>query len=265
MAVAVLAVVTVYTLDRGGTTEAVDLSDVSAKDGAIEDLQVEVVERYPHARDAFTQGLLWHDGMLYESTGQHGASSLRLVDLLSGQSHRRIDLDRKLFGEGLALVGDRLIQLTYTSGKALVYRKDDFAKIAEFTYEGEGWGLCYDGKRLFMSNGSAFLDVRHPDTFKLEKRIEVTIRGRPQALINELECVGQYIYANVWEYEQILRIDAATGRVDAIIEASGLLEPSVRRRVDVLNGIAYMPERETFLITGKYWPQLFEVRFVPRS
>ena len=261
-ALAALAVVAICTLERGDTASQDNMIDDGAQN--IEMLRVEVVERYPHARDAFTQGLLWHDAMLYESTGLEGQSSLRQVDLLSGQVHRRVDLDHSLFGEGLALVGERLIQLTWTNGKALVYRKTDLEKVAEFDYEGEGWGLCHDGERLFMSDGTSTLTIRDPRTFAVIGRVPVTIRGRPQANINELECVGQYIYANIWGYEDIIRIEAETGRVTAIINGTNLLEAKVRRTVDVLNGIAYMPERERFLITGKNWPTLFEVRFVPR-
>jgi glutaminyl-peptide cyclotransferase len=260
VAVAVLAVVAIYTLDRDNPVELVAMDDNRA---TIEELEVEVIARYPHARDAFTQGLLWHGGMLYESTGQRGQSSLRQVELATGQSQRRIELDPTLFGEGLALVEDRLIQLTWTAGKALVYRRSDFQQIAEFDYQGQGWGLCYDGRQLYMSDGSSELSIRDPDSFAEKGRLQVTIRGRPQARLNELECAGGQIYANVWEYEQILRIDPQSGRVTAIIEATGLLDPGERRRVDVLNGIAHAPERDSFFLTGKYWPTLFEVRFKP--
>ena len=260
LALAMVGVILVYWLERGESTENDTMRYDSSDD--IEMLRIQVVERYPHARDAFTQGLVWHDNMLYESTGQYGASTLRLVDLLSGQLHRRVDLDAEFFGEGLARVGDRLIQLTWHEGKALVYRLDNFEKVAEFDYQGEGWGLCYDGQKLFMSDGSAFLTVRHPETFAQQGRIQVTIRGRPQAGLNELECVDGLIYANVWQYDQILRIDKNTGRVTALIEGAGLLDESVRHTVDVLNGIAYMPERKRFLITGKYWPFIFEASFV---
>lgn len=261
-ALALLAVLAIFALGRGEDKESVEMTDPSS--ATIEMLRVEVVERYPHARDAFTQGLLWHNGMLYESTGQRGESSLRMVDLLTGQVQRRVALEKRLFGEGLARVGDRLIQLTWTEGRALVYRLEDFAKVSEFAYEGHGWGLCYDGEKLFMSDGTSTLTIRNPETFAVEGRLRVTVRGRPQDRINELECVDGQIYANVWEYDDIIRIDSKTGRVTAVISASGLLETSVRRTVDVLNGIAYLPERERFAITGKYWPYLFEVRFVPR-
>lgn len=260
-ALAIVAVAVIYLLDGGDADDGVT---VRSGGQDIEMLRVDVIERHPHARDAFTQGLLWHGGRLYESTGMRGRSTVRLVDLLTGQTERQLELDPGLFGEGLALVNDRLIQLTWTSGKALVYRRDDFTKVAEFAYQGEGWGLCHDGKHLYMSNGSDTLTVRDPDTFQIIERRQVTIRGRPQGRLNELECVNGQIYANVWEYDQIIRFDPATGQVNAIIDSSRLLSPDERQSVDVLNGIAYMAEREHFLITGKYWPYVFEVRFVPR-
>ena len=257
-----IAVVAIYTLDRGNQAKTLEM----AGDGSdsVEMLRVKVVERYPHDVESFTQGLVWHNGTLYESSGMRGKSSLRQVELLSGQLQRKVALAPTLFGEGLARVGDRLVQLTWTSGKGLVYRRDDLQQIGEFSYPGQGWGLCYDGTHLIMSDGTAYLRFLDPTSFKQRGRIQVTIRGRPQTQINALECVGDKVYANVWEYDEILRIDRETGRVEAIIDASGLLTPAQRGKVDVLNGIAYMPERKRFLLTGKYWPYLFEVDLVPR-
>lgn len=236
----------------------------SADNRALESLRVRVIERYPHARDAFTQGLFWHDNALYEGTGGNGDSSLRLVDLTTGNVLRQAPLNRQFFGEGIALVGDRIIQLTWQSQRALVYDVRDFKRVGEFSYKGEGWGLCYDGRRLIMSDGSARLQFRDPRTFTLQGQVQVTINGRPQSRLNELECVDGQIYANVWQYEQIVRIDPETGYVTALIDASGLLDESERADVDVLNGIAYLPDRKHFLITGKLWPYLYEVEFVPR-
>ncbi len=230
----------------------------------IELLKTRIVERYPHARNAFTQGLIWRDNTLYESTGMRGESTLRQVDLLSGQPDRQLDLAPTLFGEGIALVDDRIIQITWTSGKAFVYRKTDFEKIGEFSYKGQGWGLCFDGKRLIMSNGSEYLTFRDPDTFAKLGQVAVTINGRRQRELNELEYVDNAVYANVWGYDQIIRIDPGTGRVNAIIEAKELIPRAERPHDNVLNGIAYMPEKDRFLITGKYWPTMFEVEFVPR-
>ncbi len=223
---------------------------------------VRVRGEFPHARDAFTQGLLWHDGKLYESTGQYRQSSLRRVDLASGAVEQQRDLASDLFAEGLARVGDQLIQLTWHAGLAKVYARQDFAQVGEHSYPGEGWGLCHDGSRLVMSDGSDRLSFRHPESFALVGEVKVTLRGRPLSRLNELECVDGAVWANVWTTDLIVRIDPESGRVTAIVDASGLLSPDERSNTDVLNGIAYRAETDTFLVTGKYWPKLFEVEFV---
>jgi glutaminyl-peptide cyclotransferase len=216
----------------------------------------------PHDRSAFTQGLLLHEGTLYESTGQYGQSSLRQVDPATGEVLRRVDVPAELFAEGLALVADRLVQLTWREGVARVYDRDTFELVDELAYDGEGWGLCYDGQRLVMSDGSDTLFFRDPETFELLGQVSVTRAGLPVSRLNELECVGEDVYANVWTTEEIVQIDKASGAVEATIVAAGLLTPEEREGTDVLNGIAYDPETGTFLITGKFWPKLFEVRFI---
>lgn len=228
----------------------------------VEQLRVQVVKVYPHDRGAFTQGLLLHQGALYESTGQVGQSSLRLVDVDTGRVIRKVDVPRPYFAEGLALVGDRLIQLTWQHGRAFVYDRRTFARQHEFTYQGEGWGLCYDGTSLVMSDGSANLTYRTPTDFTVTKTVRVTMNGRPLAQLNELECVDGSVYANVWQTDTIVRIDPGSGRVTQNINAANLLSPIERQGVDVLNGITYDPADKAFLITGKYWPKLFRVRFV---
>jgi glutaminyl-peptide cyclotransferase len=228
-----------------------------------ERLRVEVIGVAPHDREAFTQGLLWHEGTLYESTGLHGRSSLRQVDRATGEVRRLVHLDPTLFAEGLARVGNRLIQITWKEGVALVYDLQTLERVDQLNYSGEGWGLCYDGERLIMTDGSSNLTMRDPQTFSPTGSIAVMLEGRPIDRLNELECVGNRVYANVWMTDMILRIDPRSGRVEAVIDASNLLSPEERRTADVLNGIAYDPEREVFLITGKLWPKLFEVRFVP--
>lgn len=228
------------------------------------ELAPRVEARYPHDPGAFTQGLLLADGMLYESTGLYGRSSLREVDPGSGEVIRVRHLDDRYFGEGLALVEDRLIQLTWRSGRAFVYRLDTFEQLDVFDYQGEGWGLCYDGEELWMSDGSASLTVRDENDFEVLRRVEVTRAGEPVALLNELECVGDQIFANVWQTDLIVRIDKGSGRVDGVIDASGLLGPAELAALPadgVLNGIAYDPEADRFLLTGKLWPKLFSVRF----
>ncbi|HYG63401.1 MAG TPA: glutaminyl-peptide cyclotransferase, partial [Thermoanaerobaculia bacterium] len=188
-----------------------------------ERLRAQVVSIRPHDPQSYTQGLLWHDGSLYESAGHYGQSSLRQVDPATGEVRRRLDLPPQYFAEGLTLVGDRLIQLTWHEGTALVYRLSDFGKLKELTYTGEGWGLCHDGKRLVMSDGSDRLTFRDPETFAVQGQVRVTLEGRPLEQINELECVDGQVWANVWLRDQIVRIDPATGRVTAVVDASGLL------------------------------------------
>lgn len=230
----------------------------------VEQLAVRVIRKYPHATDAFTQGLIWHDGFLYESTGQYGKSELRKVRLEDGRVLARRKLDSGVFGEGLALVDQRLIQLTWRSGIAFVSELATLQERETLRYAGEGWGLCYDGTSLVMSNGSSTLDFRDPNSMALLRKLKITRDGRPVDELNELECVGNEIYANVWRRDEILRIDPSTGRVTGRIDASGLLTRAESRRADVLNGIAYKPDSRTFLVTGKLWPQVFEVEFEPR-
>jgi glutaminyl-peptide cyclotransferase len=227
-------------------------------------LAVKVLSVRPHDAGAYTQGLLLHDGSLFESTGLYGSSSLREVNPETGEVKRQVSLPREYFAEGLALVGDRLIQLTWQEQKAFIYRLADFKPAGEPRYDGEGWGLCWDGRRLVMTDGSDRLTFRDPQTLAVLGVVHVTLAGQPVERLNELECVEGTVYANVWQTDDILRIDPASGKVTAVVDASGLLTSAERERADVLNGIAWNPERKTFLITGKLWPKLFEVTFVPR-
>lgn len=234
-----------------------------AKSGP-ERLRVKVVSTRPHDTSAYTQGLVWERGTLYESAGLYSESTLRQVDPATGEVKRRIKVPDRYFAEGLALVGDRLVQITWQEGTAFVYRAADFAKIREFSYQGEGWGLCNDGKRLIQSDGSDRLTFRDPETFVVLGSVQVRMGSAPVNQLNELECVEGVVYANVYMTEDIVRIDPATGEVTAVISASGLLSPAdYQAGAEVLNGIAWMPETKTFLITGKRWPQMFEVEFVP--
>lgn len=228
-----------------------------------EKLRTEIVATYPHDPGAFTQGLVLHAGRLYESTGLVGRSSLREVELTTGRVLRRVDVPPPYFAEGIAIVGSRLFQLTWQNHVAFVYDRDSFAEQQRFAYPTEGWGLCFDGAALLMSDGSNKLFVRDPGTFDAGGIIVVTEQGRPVRNLNELECLGTNVYANVWETDDIVRIDRRSGAVTARIRAANLLSAAERRQADVLNGIAYDPDSETFLITGKFWPKLFRVRFVP--
>jgi glutaminyl-peptide cyclotransferase len=229
---------------------------------APERLKVKVLSIRKHDPSSYTQGLVWDGARLWESAGLYGSSSLREVDPASGEVRHKVDVPEKYFAEGLAQVGDRLIQLTWKEGKALVYKVPSLEKIAEYDYEGEGWGLCHDGKRLVMSDGSDRLAFRDPRTFAPIGEVHVRLSGAPVERLNELECVDGVIYANVWLEDTIYRIDPKTGDVTAVIDASGLLTAEERPQAEVLNGIAWDPVKKTFLITGKHWPEMFEAVFV---
>ena len=229
----------------------------------VETLSLEVLAQYPHDSGSFTQGLLLHDGTFYESAGQYGESDVRQVEIETGEVRRQVELNERWFAEGLTLVDDRLIQLTWRENVAIVWDRESLEVIGQYLYETEGWGICYDGTRLYMSDGSSHLFVRDPQTFRLIDMIQVTRDGAPVEQLNELECVGDHVYANIWQTDTIVRVQSATGYVDAVVDASALLDADVRAGLDagaVLNGIAYNPETDTFYLTGKLWPSLFEVR-----
>ena len=233
---------------------------------SVQQLEVEIQAEIPHDEGAFTQGLLWHDGAIFESTGQYGESDLRRVNEATGRVEEARPLADSYFGEGLARVAGRLIQLTWKAGRGFVYDLETLEPRQTFEYAGEGWGLCFDGETLIMSDGSEHLVRRDPETFAALDSITVTLDGRPLTGLNELEFAEGWIYANIWQTDWIARIDAATGDVAALIDASRL-----RARLalaadgdSVLNGIAYRDDRATFLLTGKHWPLMFEVIFVTR-
>ncbi|WP_280234843.1 glutaminyl-peptide cyclotransferase [Nocardia cyriacigeorgica] len=225
-------------------------------------LVVEVVGTAPHDTNAFTQGLQITGDVLYESTGMPGASGVRATDRATGAEIAAARLPQPLFGEGIATAGDTLWQLTWKDGIAFARDPATLAERGQVTYEGEGWGLCAQDTRLVMSDGSATLTFRDPDTFAPTGSVE--LKGRDSARLNELDCAADgSVYANNWPSEEILRIDPDTGAILAVIDASGLLTARERAGADVLNGIAQIPGTDRFLLTGKYWPTLFEVRFVP--
>lgn len=226
-------------------------------------MRVEVVASYPHDSGAFTQGLLYHDGVLYESTGLEGESTIRRVDPKTGRVLQKVALAPDQFGEGIARTPEGLIQLTWQSDTGFVYDPATLALRRTFTYAGDAWGLCYDGASLVMGDGSPVLMLRRLDTFEVHRTIRVTLDDAPLKWVNELECANGSIYGNVWRSDIIVRIDPATGIVRERIDASGLLTSSEARGVDFLNGIAHDPGDGTFFITGKRWPKLFKVRFVP--
>ncbi len=250
-------------------------ADTPNADGALADstatsrtprYTADVVAEHPHDTNAFTQGLLWHDGRMFESTGQEGQSNIREVELNTGRVIRQKDLAEPHFGEGIVIMGEKLYQLTWKSNTAFVYDWKTFAPTGEFKYEGEGWGLTTDGTSIIMSNGSSVLAWRDPATFAVQKSLEVTDNGTPVKSLNELEWVKGEIWANVWQSEQIARIDPATGKVTGWIDLTGILKPLDRSgREDVMNGIAYDAEGDRYFVTGKNWSKLFEIRLKPRS
>ena len=225
---------------------------------------MEVLQNYPHDAGAFTQGLLMRNGLLYESTGLVGRSSLREVELATGQVQRIHDIPAPFFAEGLALVGEQLIQLTWTNQVAFLYDRASFASQGQFTYTTQGWGLCYDGTHLVMSDGTSLLYFRDPATFQVVRSVTARLNGSAVDKLNELECVDGFVYANVWTTNWIMKIDPSDGHIAARIDASGLLTAAERPGTDVLNGITTDPANGDFLITGKLWPKLFRVKFVPK-
>jgi glutaminyl-peptide cyclotransferase len=226
-------------------------------------MRVEVVASYPHDRHAFTQGLHYEDGVLYESTGLEGESTIRRVDPKTGRVLKSVPLPAADFGEGIARVPEGLVQLTWQSDIGYLWDPATLARKGALEYKGDGWGLCYDGTSLVMSDGSPTLLFRRRENFEVQRTVRVTLDDAPLKWVNELECVNGSIYGNVWRRDIIVRIDPATGIVREKIDASGLLTRSEAEGVDFLNGIAYDPADGLFYLTGKKWPKLFKVRFVP--
>jgi glutamine cyclotransferase len=224
-----------------------------------------VVRVFPHDPKAFTQGLVFHQGFLYEGTGLLGKSSLRKVELETGRIVKLYQLSYQLFGEGITLWQNNIIQLTWKSRTGFVYDRRTFRLLKKFSYPTEGWGITQDGKHLIMSDGTSFLYFLDPYNFKEVKRIQVQDRGLSITLLNELEYIKGEIYANVYLTDRIVRISPETGRVTGWIDLQGLLPTKDRAQgVDVLNGIAYDAQGNRIFVTGKYWPKLFEIQIVPR-
>jgi glutamine cyclotransferase len=224
----------------------------------------QIVHVYPHDPNAFTQGLAYLNGKLYESTGLNGRSSLRMVDISSGRILQRYDLPMEYFGEGLTDWGSNLIQVTWKTGTAFFYDQFSFALKRTFHYAGEGWGLTHDEKTLILSDGTSTIRFLDPKSFREIKRISVNDgSGHPVINLNELEYIHGEIYANIWQTDKIARISPHTGRILGWIDLSGLMDKRQLAASDaVLNGIAYDSKGDRLFVTGKLWPKLFEIKVV---
>ncbi|HEY81362.1 MAG TPA: glutaminyl-peptide cyclotransferase [Anaerolineae bacterium] len=222
-----------------------------------------VLAVYPHDANAFTQGLVYYKGDFYESTGLRGRSSLRKVDLETGDVLQMRQLPDAYFGEGLALFDDKLYQLTWLSHTGFIYDRARFDLLATFRYPTEGWGLTHNGGELIMSDGTPNLYFLDPDTLELLRQVQVTDDSGPVWRLNELEYIDGEVYANVWQTDRIARIDPDSGRVTAWIDLTGLLSPEDRAGANVLNGIAWDKEGERLFVTGKLWPKLFQIELIP--
>jgi glutaminyl-peptide cyclotransferase len=225
-----------------------------------------VVHVYPHDPKAFTQGLEFRAGFLYEGTGLMGRSSLRKVKLETGRVLQQADLEPEYFGEGITVLNQQIIQLTWQSEVGFVYNQASFQRTRSFNYPGEGWGLANDGQQIYMSDGSAQVRCWDPVSLQEKRRFTVRDRGRPVVNLNELEYVHGEIYANVWQSDRIVRFSPMDGRVLGWVDLSGILSAADRvESVDVLNGIAYDVLSDRLFVTGKLWPKLFEIKIVPKT
>jgi glutaminyl-peptide cyclotransferase len=225
-----------------------------------------VVKTYPHDRNAFTQGLEYREGFLYEGTGLVGRSALRKVKLDTGQVLQSFDLPQPFFGEGITVLPQQILQLTWQSQTGFIYDKTSFRVLQSFSYPGEGWGMTNDGKQIYMSDGTAQIRVWDPMSLKETRRINVADAGKPVNELNELEFIRGEIWANVWQTDRIARISPADGRVLGWIDLTGILPKTERTNSDaVLNGIAYDAAGDRIFVTGKLWPKLFEIKIVPAA
>ena len=225
----------------------------------------QVVKTYPHDREAFTQGLQFKDGFLYEGTGLQGRSSLRKVKLETGVVLQKLSLPGQYFGEGISIIGDRIVQLTWQSEVGFVWGLKDFKLQRQFTYKGEGWGLTTDGKNLYFSDGTDEIRVLDGNSLAELRRIKVRENGRPVRDLNELEWVEGEILANVWQTDRIVKVNPLDGRVTGSVDLSGLLSMGERVGTDVMNGIAYDAVGKRLFVTGKLWPKVFEIKLVKKG
>ena len=258
-----LALVIVAGCDRTPGA-ASQVPQAAATNGSTPAYSYEVVHTFPHDRSAFTQGLVFLDGLLYESTGLNGQSSLRKVELTSGKVLQQISISAEYFGEGIAILDGKIFHLTWQNHTGFVYDLKTFSQEMMFSYPTEGWGFATDGQSLIMSDGTDELYFLDPKTLQTQHSIRVSNQGQPVARLNELEYIKGEIFANVWGTDFVVRINPANGKVVGVINFSGLLAPGDRDgHTDVLNGIAYDAAGDRLFVTGKCWPKLFEVKLKP--
>lgn len=257
-----LAVLGLASCGQAGADKAPSVpAEPRATRAAVARFGYEVVAAWPHDRAAFTQGLVFRNGGFLESTGLNGQSSLREAEMKTGRVLKQVGVAAQFFAEGLAVLGDRAYQLTWQNQKGFVYDVDTFRLEREFSYEGEGWGLTTDGRALILSDGTNRIRFLEPATFQVLRTIDVLREGRPVSRLNELEWINDEIFANVWQTDEVVRIDPASGQVRGVIDFSGLLPATDRGpETDVLNGIAYDAANDRLFVTGKRWPTIFEVR-----
>lgn len=251
----------VQTVNTSGARSAQRQDEAAPAASDIPVYTYEVVNAWPHDPKAFTQGLAFHDGYLYESTGHHGTSTLRRVELKSGKVKKKYNVPPEYFAEGISIFQDKIYQLTWQSHKCFIYDLKSFKLEGEFHHGGEGWGLTNDGKLLIMSDGTSELRFLDPNTFLPVRTISILDGAQPLMDINELEYIKGEIYANIWKSERVVRIDPANGKIVGWVDLSGLRPPGVENDTDnVLNGIAYDEKEDRLFVTGKRWPKLFEIR-----
>ena len=252
--------------DNSNSDNNTTTSTTNSSAGSIPVYTFEIINIYPHNTNAFTQGLVFDNNVLYEGTGRYYQSSLRKIELKTGEILKILRLDNKYFGEGVTVYKNRIIQLTWQSGIGFVYDKETFKLLHKFTYTTEGWGLTHDETHLIMSDGTSTLYFLDPETFDETNQIEILEEGLPVTGLNELEYIQGEIYANIWQTDLIARISPETGQVTGWINLAGLLSHiDYSKSVDVLNGIAYDNAHDRLFVTGKLWPSLFEIKLLPTN
>jgi glutamine cyclotransferase len=260
-----LAVVFAGVLACSGASTAKQTGDGSTAAEEIPVYSYEVINTWPHDAEAYTQGLAFHDGTLFESTGLYGSSSLRRVELKTGKVKKKVEVDRQYFAEGMTIFGDKIFQLTWQAQKGFIYDLKKLRQEGEFNYEGQGWGLTHDNHSLIMSDGTNRIRFLDPTSFQVQRTISVYENGHPLTELNELEFIKGEIYANIWKTDRIVRIDPTTGKINAWIDMTGLHHQGEERaRENCLNGIAYDTESDRLFVTGKRWEKIYQIRLVKK-